>query len=129
MTTDQARDALVTTIENSASKIDVVGWNRDSAAEVGNCGSHRGERVNYMYGYGAPAPDNDRAADALIIADYWRSLGMQVRVVESPAYVVYATGGPVQGLSFSTAPGDYYIAGTSLCVPGDADEIRKQDNG
>ncbi|MCW2164936.1 hypothetical protein B0I12_002071 [Microbacterium hydrothermale] len=54
---------------------------------------------------------------------------MDVRVVESPSYVVYATGGPVEGLSFSTSPGDYYISGTSLCVPGDADEIRKQDNG
>lgn len=86
-------------------------------------------RWHYTYGYGAPAPDSDRGADAQIIADYWKSLGMQVRVVDTPVYVVYASGGPVAGLSFSTAPGDYYIAGTSLCVPGDAADLREQDNG
>lgn len=86
-------------------------------------------RWHYTYGYGALAPDSDRGADAQIIADYWKSLGMQVRVVDTPVYVVYASGGPVAGLSFSTAPGDYYIAGTSLCVPGDAADLREQDNG
>lgn len=54
---------------------------------------------------------------------------MVVRLVESPEYVVYGSGGPVEGLSFSTGPGNYYIAGESLCVPGDVDKIRKQDNG
>ncbi len=37
--------------------------------------------------------------------------------------------GPVEGLSLLDRSRDYYIAGTSLCVPGDAAEIRKQDNG
>lgn len=122
----EARDALTRTIEDTAAQLDVPGWNRDHAPEVGDCGE---QRANYTYGFGAPAPNSDHAADARIVADYWRSLGMEVRVVEDPLYVVYATGGPVEGLSFSTAPGDYYIAGESLCVPGDADEIRKQDNG
>lgn len=129
MTPTEARDALVTTIEDSAAKLDATGWNRDHAPEVGDCDGQQGERANFTYGYGAPAPDSDRGADAKIIADYWTSLGMQVRVVDTPLNVVYASGGPVAGLSFSTAPGDYYIAGTSLCVPGDAAEIRKQDNG
>ena len=126
---DQARDALVSTVENTSKILDVEGWTWDGAPEVGNCGQRRGERANYTYGYGAPAPDSDREADANIVADYWTSLGMQVRVVDTPLYVVYASGGPVSGLSFSTAPGDYYIAGTSLCVPGDGADIRKQDNG
>lgn len=126
MNPSEARDALTRTIEDTAAQLDVPGWNRDHAPEVGDCGERR---ANYTYGFGAPAPDSDHAADARIVADYWRSLGMQVRVVEDPLYVVYGTGGPVGGLSFSTAPGDYYIAGESLCVPGDADEIRKQDNG
>lgn len=129
MTPSEARDALIRTIEDTAAQLDVQGWNRDGAAEVGNCGAQRGERVNYTYGYGAPAPDSDRAADARTVANYWRSIGMQVRIVDSPVYVVYGTGGPTEGLSFSTAPGDYYIAGESLCVSGDADELRKQDNG
>lgn len=129
MTPAEARDALVSTIEDSAAQLNVAGWHRDHAPEVGDCGNQQGQRVNYSYGYGAPAPDSDRGADAKVIADYWRSLGMQVRVVDTPLYVVYASGGTVAGLSFSTAPGDYYIAGTSLCVPGDAKAIRDQDNG
>ncbi len=124
-----ARDGLVKTIEDSAAKLDARRWSRDHAPEVGDCDGQQGERANYTYGYGAPAPDGDRGADAKIIADYWTSLGMQVRVVDTPMYVVYASGGPVEGLSFSTAPGDYYIAGTSLCVPGDAAELRNVDNG
>jgi ABC-type transport system substrate-binding protein len=129
MSPERARDALVSIVENSAQLLDVQGWTWDGAPEVGNCGQQRGERVNYTYGYGAPPPDSDHAADAQKVADYWTSLGMEVRIVDKPAVVVYATGGPVKGLSFSTAPGDYHIAGTSLCVPGDADEIRQQDNG
>ena len=129
MSPEQARDALVRTVEDSAALLDVSGWTWDGAPEVGNCGQSRGERVDYSYGYGAPRPDNDNAADAQKIADYWRTLGMEVRVVDEPLIVVYATGGPVGGLSFSTAPGDYHIAGTSLCVPGNADDIRKRDAG
>lgn len=125
----QARDALLSTVENTSQILDNDGWTWDGAPEVGNCGQRRGERVNYTYGYGAPPPDGDRAADAKKGADHWRSLGMDVRTVEKPVVVVYATGGSVDGLSFSTGPGDYHIAGTSLCVPGDAAEIRKQDNG
>ncbi|MFN3948954.1 hypothetical protein [Microbacterium sp.] len=129
MSPTDASDALVATVEATAEVLDVTGWNWDGAPEVGNCGARRGERVNWTYGYGAPPPDGDHNADAQKVADYWRSLGMDVRIAESPVPSVYATGGPVRGLSFITAPGDYYIAGTSLCVPGDADEIRKQDNG
>lgn len=128
MSPAEARDALVSTIEKSAGQLQVDGWSRSHAPEVGNCGARRGERADYSYSYGAPAPDSDHEADARKIADYWRSLGMQVRLVESPDYVVYASGGPVAGLTFSTAPGNYFIAGESLCVPGDATELRKQDN-
>lgn len=123
MTPDEARDALVATIENTASRLDIEGWNSDRSPEPGNCGERRGELVNFMYGYGAPSPGTDFEADAQIVADYWRSLGMNVRVVDAPVYTVYASGGPVEGLSFSTAPGDYHISGTSLCVEGDADAI------
>lgn len=129
MSPEQAKDALVSTVEDSAALLDVSGWTWDGAPEVGNCGQRSGDRVNYTYGYGAPPPDGNRAADAEKVADHWRSLGMDVRTVEEPVVVVYATGGPVQGLSFSTGPGDYHIAGTSLCVPGDAADLREQDNG
>lgn len=129
MSPAEARAALVSTVEESAAQLDVAGWARSHAPEVGNCGSRPGERANFSFVYGAPAPVDDHEGDARRIAEYWRSLGMVVRLVESPEYVVYGSGGPVEGLSFSTGPGNYYIAGESLCVPGDVDEIRKQDNG
>lgn len=89
-----ARDSLVATVENSAAQLDVAGWSQSHAPEVGDCGSTGGERANYSFTYGAPAPSSDRAADARKVADYWRSLGMQVRLVESPDFVVYGSGGP-----------------------------------
>lgn len=124
-----ARDALVGVVEESAAQLDVTGWARSHAPEVGNCGTRSSERANYSFVYGVPAPVGKHEDDARKIAEYWQSLGMEVRLVESPAYVVYGSGGPVGGLTFSTGPGNYYIAGESLCVPGDAAELRKQDNG
>ncbi|MFF7683551.1 hypothetical protein ACFZA2_12415 [Microbacterium sp. NPDC007973] len=125
-----ARERLTSTIEESAAILGQVEWAEVGPADVGNCGDQPGERVNYNYWYNAdPQPERDHAADARKMAEHWTALGMDVRVVESPSYVVYATGGPVEGLSFSTAPGNYYITGTSRCVPGDADDLRKQDNG
>lgn len=129
MSPDEARNALVSTIEASAAQLDVAGWSRSHAPEVGDCGAQAGMRANYSFTYGAPAPEDHHEADARAVAEYWRSLGMEVRLVESPAYVVYGSGGPVEGLTFSTGPGNYFIAGESLCASGDADELRKQDNG
>lgn len=123
MTPGEARDALVATVQNTAARLNVEGWNEDRSPEPGNCGERRGDAVNFMYGYGAPSPETNFEEDARIVADYWKSLGMAVRVVDAPVHTVYASGGPVEGLSFSTAPGDYYISGTSLCVEGDADSI------
>jgi len=132
MTPHEARDVLVSTIENSAALLNVTGWNRDHAPEVGNCGATRGTRVSYSYGYGAPqpGPEHDHHMDAKKIADYWTSLGMTVRTVMDPDGdpTVYSTGGPVAGLMFSTSPGNYYINGTSVCVPGNADELRPEQS-
>lgn len=129
MTPEQARDALVSTIHDSAALLPrVTGWNRDHAPEATDCGARMGTNAKFAYGYGAPQPGGDHTADAKTIADYWRSLGMTVRtVVTNGEPDVYATGGPVQGLRFATAtPGDYYIAGTSLCVPGNAVKINTE---
>ncbi len=132
MTPHEARDALVSTIENSAALLNVTGWNRAHAPEAGNCGAAAGTDVNYTYVYGAPQPgsDHDHHVDAKKIADYWTSLGMTVNTVIDPDGdpTVYSTGGPVEGLMFSTAPGNYYFGGTSLCVPGNADELRNEES-
>ncbi|WJM14896.1 hypothetical protein [Microbacterium arborescens] len=131
MTPQEARDLLIATIEESAALLHVPGWNSDGAPGVQKCGPD-GTSAKYGYGYGAPQPDppRDRHADAKKVADHWRTLGMTVRVIINPEGdpVVFSTGGPVSGLRFVTAaPGDYYIAGSSLCVPGDADDLRREE--
>lgn len=68
-------------------------------------------------------PGADHLADAEIIRDYWEGLGMEVRLVEEPIPVVYATGGPVERMSFGTGPALYDLSGTSLCAAGDAAQL------
>lgn len=127
MTPHEARDALVKTIEDTAALIDAPGWSRTSAPEVESCALGGGEGVAYTYGYSSsPAPEAAHAADAKTASDYWAFLGMKVRSDDSGP-VVFAEGGPVEALSFSTAPGNDFISGTSGCVAGNADDIIDQD--
>lgn len=121
MTPHEARDQLVTTIEDTGALLDVPGWKRASAPTIQECDGGNG--VKDGYSYSSPPPDGDHLADANTVANYWRSLGMTVRVDTSSDPVVFATGGPVTGLSFGTGPGNYYIRGSALCVPGNADDL------
>ena len=121
MTPHEARDQLVATIEETGTLLDVPGWERASAPTIQDCDGGNG--VKYGYSYSSPPPDGDHVADANTVADHWKSLGMAVRIDASSDPVVYAEGGPVEGLSFGTGPGSYYIAGSSLCVPGNADDL------
>lgn len=129
MAPEDARDVLVSIIQDTAAKLSVSGWNEDGAPGIQSCDASRAGGVKFGYGYGAPQPDGDHLADAETVADYWGSLGMTVRIDTTSEPVVFGEGGQVQGLRFSTAPGDYYIAGTSLCVPGNADELRESEYG
>lgn len=120
-----ARDALVQFVEATARQLEVAGWNRDGVAVPSTCSRGvLGDGVKWSYGYGAPQPDADRQADARVVLGYWQSLGTSASImidgVGNPD--VYGQGGPVESVAFHTAPGDYYITGTSLCVPGDARE-------
>jgi len=84
------------------------------------CGSDGTAEISHTV---ASQPGQDHLADARVIRDYWLSLGMEVRLVEDPIPVVYATGGPVRRMSFGTGPALYDISGTSLCGVGDAAEL------
>lgn len=127
MTPHEARDTLVKVVVDTAAILDVSGWKDGGAPDVGRCDGAV-PSVNYGYGYGT-SPGDDHAGDAQKVAAYWKKLGMSVRLVNDPVPVVFATGGPVKGLSFSTAPGNYVIAGTSLCVPGDVDKLIHEQAG
>ena len=121
MTFEEARDTLVATIRDTAALIDGPDWAETSEPAAQECAAGGARGTKYGYTYSAPRPDRDRLADVEKVAEYWKSLGMDVRILpERPA--VYGAGGPVQNISFSTDPGDYGIAATSLCGLGDPDE-------
>ena len=122
MTPDEARDMLVATIADTAALIDGPDWAETSVPAAQEClvGGARGTK--YGYDVSAPRPDRDRLADVTKVAEYWKSLGMSVRIDVPSGPVVYGAGGPVQNIDFSTDPGDYGIGGTSLCAPGEVDE-------
>ena len=125
VTPDQARDTLTSVIHESAELLDTDGWENDGAPGILDCDNGNG--VKWSYGYNAMPGDVEPLADAEKIVAHWESLGVTVRINTDHDPVVFATGGPLQGLSFSTGPGLYGIGGTSACVPGNANQIREQE--
>ncbi|RKE64367.1 hypothetical protein [Microbacterium sp. AG238] len=125
VTPDEAKETLTSIIHESAELLDTDGWENDGAPGIQSCDNGNG--VKWNYGYNAMPGDVEPLADAEKIAAHWESLGMTVRINTDHAPVVFATGGPLQGLSFSTGPGLYGIGGTSACVPGNADQIRDEE--
>lgn len=125
VTPNDARDTLTTIIHESAELLDTGGWQESSAPGIQSCDGGNGVKWNYLYS--AMPGDADPLADAQKVAAHWESMGMTVRLDTEHAPVVFATGGPLQGLSFSTGPGKYGIGGTSACVPGDANQIRDDE--
>ena len=121
VTPDEARETLTSIIHDTAELLSMPGWEEASAPGVQTCDGGNGIKWNYRYS--RPPGDVDALADAETVASHWESLGMSVRINTEHSPVVFATGGPLQGLSFSTGPGNYSIAGTSACVPGDANQI------
>lgn len=120
MTPPEARDSLTTITHETAELLGVDGWEESGAPSVASCG----DGVKWAYSYAAPIPDAAHLENAQKVADYWEKLGMTVRINTEFDPVVFATGGPLQGISFSTGPGTYSIDGTSLCVPGDVNDWR-----
>jgi len=121
VTPDEARETLTSIIHDTAELLGTPGWEEASTPGVESCDN--GDGVKWSYRYSTPPGDVDPLADAETVAAHWESLGMSVRINTEHSPVVFATGGPLQGLSFSTGPGNYSIAGTSACVPGDANQI------
>lgn len=123
LTATQERDQLLKVVDETAAQLPGHIWNPVGASPVAApCGSDGNAQTSHTV---ASQPGTDQLADAKTIRDYWRSLGMEVRLVETPIPVVYATGGPVQRMSFGTGPALYDISGTSLCAVGDAAELNK----
>lgn len=123
MTPNDARDALISTTQETADLLDVDGWTAEGTPLAEGCGSDE-QNVKWSYFYGAPLPDGDLNSMVSTVAEHWRSLGMEVRTQTTPVPAVFATGGSLQGLAFTAGPSNLTISGTSLCVPGDPDDYR-----
>ncbi len=123
MTPNDAREALISTTQETADLLDVDGWTAEGAPLAEGCGSGE-ENVKWSYFYGASLIDGDLDAMVSTVAEHWRSLGMEVRTQTAPVPAVFATGGSLQGLAFTAGPSNFTISGTSLCASGDPDEYR-----
>ncbi|WP_043361172.1 hypothetical protein [Microbacterium testaceum] len=73
--------------------------------------------MTFSLGGYAQTEGTDPAADVQRVADYWASLEITSRIVSKPVPVVFGSGGPVNAISFSTAP-TYAISVGGICVPG-----------
>ncbi|MCR2800386.1 MULTISPECIES: hypothetical protein [unclassified Microbacterium] len=102
VTPDEAREALTSIIHDTADVLGTDGWDDDGDPGVQSCDGGNG--VKWSYGYSALPGDVDSLADAEKVAAHWETLGMSVRVNTEHDPVVFATGGSLQGASFSTGP-------------------------
>ncbi|QWL31839.1 hypothetical protein [Rathayibacter toxicus] len=131
MPPEESRRQVVDFVRDSAKRVPVEGWGpRMGTAHADVCSLGGGEKgADYSYDYWAPR-GTDFEGDARRVAEYWRSLGMSVRVTNTTPYpTVYGEGGPVLRASFVTAAADdmYNLGAVMPCIPGDRVELNKAD--
>lgn len=93
MSPEESRDVLVESIAETAALIEGPGWVEDGEPSPQPCAVGGARGTKYAHGMWAPPqPDRDWLADVEKVAEYWESLGMDVRIVRSgPA--VFGSGG------------------------------------
>ncbi|NYG07974.1 hypothetical protein BJ986_002461 [Phycicoccus badiiscoriae] len=128
MTPHESRDQTIRVVHETQKLLSAGPWRVDLGAYPEECTLSDGSTgVSYADAESAE-PTADHIGDANRIADYWKTLGMSVRVVtQNPT--AYATGGPLKGASFSTSPGLYSIEASSTCVPGNAANLLGELSG
>ncbi|MHC2184671.1 hypothetical protein ACVLV4_000295 [Rathayibacter agropyri] len=130
MSPEDNRRGVVEFIRDSAAVVPAEGWStREGSPRADVCGLGSGSKgAQFAYTYWA-FPNADLNGDAQRVAEYWRSLGMSVRVTDStPWPTVYGEGGPVLRASFATSSawGDRYsMDAVSWCRPGDSRELNR----
>lgn len=132
----EGRDRVVELVFDTAEQLDVTGWRpRNGAAGAQECTPESslglGDATSsYSYDRWAPR-GTDHIGDAARIAEYWESLGMSVRTVNSTTHpTVFAEGGPVLRAEFDTYASDesYSISAIAPCSPGDAFTLNEEDS-
>jgi hypothetical protein len=131
MSAREGRDRAVEFVINTTKQVDIPGWwPRNGVAGAQDCSLGGGKKgASYDYDQWAPR-GTDYFADATKVAEYWKSLGMTVRIADStPHPTVYASGGPVLRADFDTgaADGNYAVGATVACSAGDAAQFNRED--
>lgn len=124
LSSTETEDRLRGIVERTADLLPDQEWRR-SAGEPDEelCGEN--DRVRFTWSIVAD-PGTEHLRDAQRVRQKWDDLGMDVRLVEEPNPVVYATGAELERMYFSTGPGLYVIAGTSLCAAEDPHAVERR---
>ncbi|WP_270352836.1 hypothetical protein [Microbacterium testaceum] len=81
------------------------------------------ETSKFGWSIGAESQGEEPLEDAKVVRDYWRSLGMDARLVEGPNPAVYGSGAGTAAIEFSSGPRRYSIWATSLCAIGNSADL------
>lgn len=132
MSSREGRDKVIDLVIGTTRRLDVTGWwPKTGGSRPDECSLGGGEKgASYSYSYWAPM-GVDRVGDAQKVAEYWKSLGMSVRIADStPWPTVYGQGGPVLRASFDTGAVDnsYRVGAVARCAPGNASALLDEDN-
>lgn len=125
---ERAQDDLVNLVTKTATLVDPEGWSDLGKPSWGSCSVDGGDGVRASWFY-TREPLTEHTSNAQRVADYWASLGMNVRVVSEPTVSVYAEGAAAASIAFHTEPGLYSVSGTSVCVPGTSEEMIRREAG
>ncbi|AGW42723.1 hypothetical protein O159_28490 [Leifsonia xyli subsp. cynodontis DSM 46306] len=130
MTPREGRDAVVDLVISTTKQLAVTGWwPRNGPVWADECSLGGGVLgASYSYDHWAPR-GTDHTGDARKVADYWKSLGMTVRILDQGGPVVYGSGGPVLRADFDTHAADnsYRVGALAPCSPGDFWELNEED--
>ncbi|MBF4587416.1 hypothetical protein [Curtobacterium sp. VKM Ac-2887] len=132
MNTKEAKQSVVTFVEGSTSVVG-DGWEVSDGPGLGKCGRSLGqEGVSYVYAMVRSA-SADPKADVVAVERHWKELGVTTERYQSggadPILGVRGRGGPVSSSDFRADPRGYTIDSTSLCAPGDFDEMSRDSLG
>lgn len=128
-TPDQAKDAVVTIVDHTASAVGGT-WSVASGPAVESCTRDNGARgaasfLTEMREQHAGDPADDVAS----VERLWKETGITTERYESggadPTLGVRGTGGPTTSIDFLADERGYSLDAVSVCTAGDAEELQR----
>ena len=128
-TPDQAKDAVVTVVDDTASAIGGT-WSVASGPAVEGCRRDNGARgAAYFLTEMREQRVGDPAADVATVERLWKEKGITTERYQSggadPTLGVRGTGGPTKSIDFLADERGYSLDAVSVCTAGDAEELQR----